>query len=236
MEQFVYHNLFETKGIEYIITIIFFALLVPFWLTLNKKKTLKEQTQTAIGVITSSMLKIPQGLFYYPNHLWAHMEKSGLVKVGIDDFFQHIAGEVQINNFIDPESKIKKGQILFKIIQNEKSLTLTAPISGTITRVNTELLKNYRIINSDPYNTGWVFEIKPDNWKNEIITGYFSEDATNWMDTELKRFKDFLSASISKYMPEKKEAIYQDNDEVADNILTSMPVEIWKDFQKEFLD
>jgi len=37
MEPFTYYNLFETKGIEYIATIIFFVLLIPFWLILNKK-------------------------------------------------------------------------------------------------------------------------------------------------------------------------------------------------------
>ena len=48
MEQFVYHNLFETKGIEYLITIAFFALLVPFWLFLNKKSEPEEKDKKNI--------------------------------------------------------------------------------------------------------------------------------------------------------------------------------------------
>lgn len=236
MEQFVYHNLFETKGIEYIITIIFFALLVPFWLTLNRKNTLMKQDQTTLGIITADMLRIPQGLFYCQNHLWSHLEKSGHAKVGIDDFFQHVAGEIQISHFIDLNSKVEKGQPLFEISQNEKSLTLAAPISGTIAGINPELQKNPRIINSDPYGTGWIYKIRPENWKDEISSCYFAEDATNWMETELSRFRDFISVSFDKYMPETRKADYLDNVEIIDHTLSSMPSKLWSDFQKEFLD
>ncbi len=32
MEGFTYTNIFETKGIEYIIIICFFLILIPFWI------------------------------------------------------------------------------------------------------------------------------------------------------------------------------------------------------------
>ncbi len=236
MEQFVYHNLFETKGIEYIITIIFFALLVPFWLTLNRKSTLRQQAQTTFGTITAGILRIPQGLYYCPNHLWSHLEKSGLAKVGIDDFFQHVAGEIQISHFLHLDSRIEKGQPLFEIRHNNKTLTLAAPISGTIAGVNPELRKNHRILNSDPYGTGWIYKIRPENWKDEIAPCYFAEEATNWIETELNRFRDFFSVSVRKYMPETGETAYLDNGELIDHTLSSMPSEIWNDFHREFID
>lgn len=43
MEPFSYYNLFETKGMEYIVTIVFFILLIPFWLILNKKPAVKRK-------------------------------------------------------------------------------------------------------------------------------------------------------------------------------------------------
>ncbi|MGD9157764.1 MAG: hypothetical protein PVG39_05120 [Desulfobacteraceae bacterium] len=236
MEQFIYHNLFETKGIEYIITIIFFVLLVPFWMTLNRKNTLEEQAQTAFETIKAGLLRIPQGLFYCPNHLWSHLEKSGHAKAGIDDFLQHALGEIQIRHLIDPGSGVEKGQPLFEIRQNEKLLTLTAPISGTVEGINPELQKNYRIINSDPYGTGWVYKIRPENWKEEIDSCHFAEDATDWMENELSRFKGFISASVDKYMPGAGEAAYLDKGELIDHTLTSMPSEIWNSFHRDFLD
>jgi len=35
MESFVYNNIFDTKGIEYIIIIFFLLVLIPFWFFVN---------------------------------------------------------------------------------------------------------------------------------------------------------------------------------------------------------
>jgi hypothetical protein len=37
MEGFTYTNIFETKGIEYLVIISFFAVLVPLWMFFNRK-------------------------------------------------------------------------------------------------------------------------------------------------------------------------------------------------------
>ena len=43
MEQFTYNNIFETKGIEYLLIIGFFLVLIPFWLILNKRVEIARQ-------------------------------------------------------------------------------------------------------------------------------------------------------------------------------------------------
>ena len=48
MEQFVYSDIFDTKGIEYIIVIFFFMLLIPFWYLLNRPAKLKKAAGDAI--------------------------------------------------------------------------------------------------------------------------------------------------------------------------------------------
>lgn len=37
MDGFTYTNIFETKGIEYLMIIVFMLILIPFWITLNRK-------------------------------------------------------------------------------------------------------------------------------------------------------------------------------------------------------
>lgn len=41
MNDFSYIDIFATKGIEYLIVIVFFILIVPFWKLINPKKYLK---------------------------------------------------------------------------------------------------------------------------------------------------------------------------------------------------
>ena len=94
MNDFNYYNIFETKGIEYVLTIVFFAILIPFWLVLNRQLKIKEAI-TSLGVLTANILRVPKGLFFSRNHTWAHLEKSGLAKIGIDDLLQHLTGEIK---------------------------------------------------------------------------------------------------------------------------------------------
>ncbi len=48
MDAFSYNNIFETKGIEYLVVIAFLALLIPFWITLNKKAKITGQLRKGI--------------------------------------------------------------------------------------------------------------------------------------------------------------------------------------------
>ncbi|PIY03114.1 MAG: hypothetical protein COZ21_10625, partial [Bacteroidetes bacterium CG_4_10_14_3_um_filter_31_20] len=70
MDGFSYFNIFETKGIEYLAIIAFLALLIPFWVVLNKQVKITKQIQNALGILSANILRIPQGLFYSKNHTW----------------------------------------------------------------------------------------------------------------------------------------------------------------------
>lgn len=236
MDGFTYNNIFDTKGIEYLVIIAFLLLLIPFWLALNRKVTIKEQIRKALGVLSASILNVPQGIFYSKNHTWAYLEKSGTAKVGLDDLLLHITGEVKIRQLKDPGESIKKGEILAEIDQNGRSLSIFSPISGKVVGSNPILGVNPDLLNEDPYGKGWLFDIKPTNWIAEIPAFYMAEEATEWFKKELERYKDFLAIKISKYSPETSFATLQDGGELVDNSLSELPTEMWQDFQKEFLN
>jgi glycine cleavage system H protein len=222
MEQFFYNNIFETKGIEYLAIIAFFLILIPFWYFLNKKIKVKK----ILGVLSSNILKIPQGLFYSKNHTWIYMEKYGTTKIGLDDLLLHITGDVKINNVKNIGEKINKGELIAEITQDSKTLKILSPISGEILSKN-----KTEEINEDPYNV-WIYKIKPSNWKSETKDCYFAEDAKNWCASELNRFKDFLSVNYSF----ETSKILQDGGELYENTLSDLPDNVWKDFEKEFMN
>lgn len=236
MEGFSYSDIFATKGIEYLVIIAFLAMLVPFSLILNKQVKISRQIQKAIGILSAKILKIPQGLFYSKNHTWMFMEKNGAATVGLDDLLLHITGEVKFSNLKNPGEMINKGDLLTEIDQNGKLLRILSPVSGTITSTNSALNNNPGIMNEDPYGKGWIYKIKPTNWIPEAKSCYFAEEATNWSEKELVRFKDFLSVTMRTYSPESSMVILQDGGELSDHTLSALPDEIWKDFQKEFLN
>lgn len=236
MDGFSYHDIFATKGIEYLVIIAFLALLIPFSVILNKQVKITRKLQKALGILSAKILKIPQGMLYSRNHTWMFMERSGAATVGLDDLLLHITGEVKFSTLKQPGDLISKGDLLTEIDQNGRVLSILSPVSGTIVHTNALLNENPGVINEDPYGKGWLYQIKPSNWMAEARSCYFAGEATNWSENELTRFKDFMAVTMRNYSPEASMVVLQDGGELADHSLAAMPDECWKDFQKEFLN
>jgi glycine cleavage system H protein len=235
MDAFTYHNIFDTKGIEYLAMISFFIILIPFWVLLNRQVKIKK-LQKSLGTLTANSLKVPQGLFYSRYHTWAHMERSGVAKVGLDDLLMHITGEVRITRLKSSGERIVKGDLLAEIDHKGKLLKVFSPISGEITEANAMLTDSPGLINEDPYIKGWMYKIKPSSWVADTNSYFIAEDATQWAVQELDRFKDFLAVSLGKYSPQPLNLIMQDGGELRDEPLSDLPVEVWQEFQQDFLD
>lgn len=235
MDGFSYNNIFETKGIEYIAILAFFALLIPFWILLNKRAAIARQIRKSIGVLTSAALRIPQGLYYSENHTWSHLEKSGVAKVGLDDLLLHITGEVKFKSIKKEGEMINKGDLLAEIDQNGKTLQILSPLSGEIVDTNPVLTEDPGVLNEDPYQKGWMYAIRPSGWVTETSDYYVAEEATTWIEKELAMFKDFLSISSWNRTAENALPILQDGGELRDHTLSELPSEVWQNFQEDFL-
>ncbi len=236
MEGFSYSDIFATKGIEYLVIIAFLATLIPFSVFLNKQVKITRQIQTALGILSVRILKIPLGLFFSRNHTWMFMEQSGTAKVGLDDLLLHITGEVKFTNLKNPGELINKGDVLTEIDQNGKMLQVLSPLSGKILDTNPILRYHPGMLNEDPYGKGWICKVKPSNWIADAKCCFFAEEAANWSAMELDRFKDFLAVTVRNYVPGSAKVVMQDGGELRDHSLSELPAEIWKDFQKEFLN
>jgi len=235
MEGFTYTNIFETKGIEYVIILSFFAILVPFWLFMSRKVKKTAEAGKTAGFLSANSLKIPQGVFFSKFHTWAHLLTNGEARVGLDDLLIHFTGDVNFDHVKNPGENVKKGEVLTIINHNGKNLRIMSPISGEIRRTNSNLGENPGLLKDDPYRQGWIYTIKPTNWKSETNSYYLAEEATYWAKQELLRFKDFLSVSVQKYMPEPSGVVLQDGGELIDAPLAELPQEVWQDFQNKFL-
>lgn len=237
MEGFSRIDIFDTKGIEYIFVIGYLLFLIIFWKVSTKQVRISTQFKKVLGNLSSNILRIPQGLFYNKTHTWMHMQESGVAKVGLDDFIQHLTGEVKFSNLLKAGVIINKGDLLTEINKDGKQLRVFSPISGEIMDTNSSLSENPEALNEDPYKKGWIYKIKPSNWMAETGSYFLAEEATNWATRELVRFKDFLiEGSTTKYSSEPSMILLQDGGELRDNILSELPNEIWKDFQEDFLD
>lgn len=235
MDGFTYHNIFETKGIEYIVIIAFLILLIPFWVVLNRRPRIAARIRETLGVLTAGILRIPQGLFFSKNHTWAFLERSGNAKIGVDDFLLQVVGNVSVSQMKSPGEKLKKGDILAEIDQNGKRLSILSPISGEVVSANTSLQEAPGMLNNDPYEEGWLYAVKPSDWKGETAACFVADAASKWFKAEVTRFKDFLATSLSKHSPEPSLVALQEGGEIRRNVLSELDKDIWDDFENAFL-
>lgn len=181
-------------------------------------------------------VSVPKGLYFDKSHTWAFMEKDGAITIGIDDFLQHVTGPVTRVEMKNAGEKIKKGDLLFSIIQYGKQLNLYSPISGTIKKHNEALVTDSSIINASPYSDGWVYKIEPTQWLKEIQFLDMAEKYKRWIDTEFSRVKDFLAATLKPDSLEYSHVVLQDGGVIKEGILAEFGPEVWEDFQTDFLD
>jgi len=237
MEGFSIVDIYDTKGTEYLFVIAYLVLFIIFWRVIRNPGRVLSQIKDAISTLSVKVLKIPQGIYFSKNHTWTHLGESGAAKVGLDDFLQHVIGELQLSGLKDPGDSIKKGELLAEIEQDGKQLKVYSPISGEVLETNELLAENPEMINTDPYQKGWLYQIKPSNWMKETSSCLLAEKASEWSDKELTRFKDFLSmGAMRKYSSEPAMLMLQDGGEIRDHVLSELPDEVWNDFQEEFLN
>jgi len=181
-------------------------------------------------------LLVPGGIFFDKSHTWAFMEKDGAVRVGIDDFLQHITGSITRVRMKPAGERIRKGDHIISLVQKGKQLDIQSPVSGTITARNDKLNIGTDIINNSPYNEGWIYAVKPDNWITEsrmmIMAGKYAE----WIRDEFARIKDFLAGLPGNNDVRYAAVVLQDGGELKDGLLEEFGPEIWEEFQIKFID
>ncbi len=103
----------------------------------------------------------PNDLKYTREHEWARKEGDEVV-VGITDHAQEQLGDVVYVELPEVGSHVRSGQP-FGVIESVKAASdLFAPISGTVTRVNTALMEKFELVNQSPYADGWMIAVNPD--------------------------------------------------------------------------
>jgi glycine cleavage system H lipoate-binding protein len=216
-------------------------LVVVLWIILRTRYLNKRSEGVPVHIqvprlaFNEKSVEILPGLYYDKSHTWAFMDEDGMVKVGIDDFLQHVTGSLTRIKMKSPGERIKKGKLAVSIIQDGKQLDICAPVSGTIKEQNKKLTKNISILNSYPHAEGWIYKIEPTNWLKEVQVLFMGSTYREWLKTEFGRLKAFLMDSMRPGRIEYAHVL-QDGGELYDHILEDLGPEEWEDFQTNFID
>ena len=187
-------------------------------------------------LMKQASVSVPLGLYFDKTHTWAHMEKNGLVKIGIDDFLLHITGSLNRVKMKNPGERIQKGEPVLVIVKNGKQLTINSPVSGIIKSQNYQLAEDSALINSSPFYEGWVYTVEPSNWLREMQFMFMADKYKEWLKNEFSRLKDFIAAIGQLSDKEMMPVMLQDGGELQDEFLADSGPELWEEFQTKFIN
>ena len=109
------------------------------------------------------MSETPQELRYTNTHEWARLDPDGTVCVGISDFAQDALGDVVFIELPETRTEVAAGAEVAVIESVKAASDIYSPISGEVVRVNSDLVEEPDLVNSEPYEGGWIFVVQPLN-------------------------------------------------------------------------
>ena len=111
------------------------------------------------------MPKVPTDRKYTDQHDWVLVEDD-IATIGITDYAQDSLGDiVYLEAQHEPGKQITVGEQGILLESNKAVSDVFWPISGEIIEINSSVIDNPRIINSDPYGEGWIIKISISNQK-----------------------------------------------------------------------
>lgn len=111
-------------------------------------------------------MNIPDNLKYTEDHEWISID-GDIATVGITDFAQGELGDIVYVEIETEGETISKGE-LFGTIEAVKTVSdLFMPMSGEVAEFNEELESEPELVNSDPYEAGWMIKIKLSDLEEE---------------------------------------------------------------------
>ncbi len=104
------------------------------------------------------MSNAPDTLQYTKEHEW--LSQSGdVITMGITDFAQSALGDIVYVQLPKVGDSVQAGAICGEVESTKSVSEIYSPVTGSVTEVNSALVSNPELLNSDPYGAGWIAKI-----------------------------------------------------------------------------
>lgn len=175
---------------------------------------------------------LPAGLFVHPGHTWAEILRSGLVRVGLDDFVRYALGRPDCLILRQPGEQVRQGEPMLTLERAGRRLTLPAPVSGVVQRSNEQLTAHPEVLDRGAYGERWAYTLKPSQLGEEIGALQVAEKATAWLKGEMQA----LAAWVEGLAQMRPGVAMQDGGTPVFGTLNQVDENAWQDFQEKFLN
>jgi len=118
--------------------------------------------------------EVREGLYYSRDHEWVKVEDN-LARVGVTDYAQSKLGDVvyvelpEIGKRVKQLKEPKSKEMELGAIESIKAVSAVySPVNGEVREVNAALQERPELVNTSPYDEGWICVISSDELKEDL--------------------------------------------------------------------
>jgi glycine cleavage system H lipoate-binding protein len=191
-----YVDIYATKGLEYLLVIVFLTSLILFWRMLNRpgRSARGPALAEAQAQPTMEWFTLAEDRYYHQGHSWVRPGEGDVVEVGMDDFAQRLLGIPEAIGLPAVGSSVEQGENGWKLRVGTHWFDVLSPVGGEVVEVNEKVLRTPGMLNDDPYSQGWLLKVKSPklraNLKN-LLTGRL---ARSWMEETVRSLRETISS------------------------------------------
>ena len=106
------------------------------------------------------MSNIPSHLQYTESHEWVSSEDDGSARIGISDHAQQELGDLVYVELPAVGDELGQGDPCAVVESVKAASDIYAPVSGKVIAVNEDLDEDPAVINTEPYDGGWLIQLE----------------------------------------------------------------------------
>jgi len=115
----------------------------------------------------------PKEYRFTKEHEWVLMEEDGVAVIGISDYAAGELGDIVYIELPEVGSKVRQMDPIGTIEAVKTVADIYSPVSGEVVEVNEEVAEHPELVNSSPYEDGWLVKIKlEDEGELDVLFDY----------------------------------------------------------------
>lgn len=123
------------------------------------------------------MSNIPEDLNYTAEHEWVRVMDESTIRFGITDYAQDALGDIVFVSLPNVGDLLSAGATCGEVESTKSVSDIFAPVSGEVVARNDAIETSPDTLNSDPYNNGWIVELKVSGDARTIAAGLLDASA-----------------------------------------------------------
>lgn len=131
---------------------------------------------------------MPDNLYYTIDHAWVK-EEGNHIRIGITDFMQQMAGEITFIRVPRAGKNMEEGATLCTLQSGKWAGKVLVPMQSLVVDVNKDLAANPQILNTDPYQRGWIAVLEPVDLSGGLAKLLKGDKVNDWLKGEIAKHR-----------------------------------------------